>query len=55
MCEAPGAAIRQKRDSSIRVGMNLVRDGEADAMVSAGNSGAMMAGATLILKSATRH
>jgi glycerol-3-phosphate acyltransferase PlsX len=51
MCEAPGVAIRQKRDSSIVVGMYLVRKGEADAMVSAGNSGAMMAGATLILKS----
>ena len=50
MCEAPGGAIRHKRDSSIVVGMYLVRKGEADAIVSAGNSGAMMAGATLILK-----
>ena len=50
MCEAPGTAIRNKKDSSISVGMRLVRDGEADAIVSAGNSGAMMAGATLILK-----
>ena len=50
MCEAPGSAIRNKKDSSISVGMRLVRDGKADAIVSAGNSGAMMAGATLILK-----
>ena len=50
MCDAPGVAIRQKRDSSIAVGMRLVRDGSAQAMVSAGNSGAMMAGAMLILK-----
>lgn len=50
MCDAPGAAIRQKRDSSIAVGMRMVRDGEAQAIVSAGNSGAMMAGAMLILK-----
>ncbi|HEX2951709.1 MAG TPA: phosphate acyltransferase PlsX [Armatimonadota bacterium] len=50
MCDAPGAAIRQKRDSSIAVGMRLVRDGKAQAIISAGNSGAMMAGAMLILK-----
>jgi glycerol-3-phosphate acyltransferase PlsX len=50
MCDAPGTAIRQKRDSSIAVGMRLVRDGKAQAIISAGNSGAMMAGATLIIK-----
>jgi len=50
MCDAPSAAIRQKRDSSIAVGMRMVRDGEAHAFVSAGNSGAMMAAATLVLK-----
>lgn len=50
MCEAPGHAIRQKPQSSIAVGMRLVRDGRADAMISAGNSGATMAGAMLILK-----
>lgn len=50
MCDAPGVAIRQKRDSSIAVGMRAVRDGDAQAIISAGNSGAMMAGAMLILK-----
>ncbi len=50
MCEAPADAIRQKRDSSIAVGMRLVRDGKAQAIISAGNSGAMMAGGMLILK-----
>ena len=38
-------AVKRKRDSSIRVGMRLVHDGEADAFVSAGNSGAVMASA----------
>jgi glycerol-3-phosphate acyltransferase PlsX len=37
------ATIRSKRDSSIRVGVRLVRDGEASALVSAGHTGAMMA------------
>ncbi len=50
MCESPGVAIRNKKDSSIAVGMRLVRDGKAHGIVSAGNSGAMMAGAMLILK-----
>ena len=50
MCDAPSAAIKQKRDSSIAVGMRLVRDGLAQAIISAGNSGAMMAAAMLILK-----
>ena len=50
MTDAPGAAVRQKRDSSIGVGMRLVRDGAAQVFISAGNSGAMMAAATLILK-----
>jgi glycerol-3-phosphate acyltransferase PlsX len=50
MCDAPGVAVRQKRDSSIAVGMRLVRDGQAQAMISAGNSGAMMAAGILILK-----
>jgi glycerol-3-phosphate acyltransferase PlsX len=50
MCDAPGSAVRQKRDSSIAVGMRLVRDGQAQAFISAGNSGAVMAGAMLILK-----
>ncbi len=50
MCESPANAIRKKKDSSIRVGMNLVASGEASSFVSAGNSGAVMAGALYILK-----
>jgi glycerol-3-phosphate acyltransferase PlsX len=42
-------AIRRKKDSSLRVGFELVRDGEASALVSAGNSGAVMAGGLLVL------
>lgn len=49
MCDA-ATAIRQKRDSSIVVGMRLVRDGHAHAIVSAGSSAAMVAGAMLIVK-----
>jgi glycerol-3-phosphate acyltransferase PlsX len=43
-------AIKRKRDSSIRVGMRLVHDGQADAFVSAGNSGAVMASAIFDLR-----
>jgi len=43
------SAIRRKRDSSLRVGFDLVRRGEAAALVSAGHSGAVMAGALLVL------
>jgi len=42
-------AIRRKKKSSIGVGLRMVRDGEADAFVSAGHSGATMAGAVFIL------
>jgi glycerol-3-phosphate acyltransferase PlsX len=43
------ASIRKKKDSSLRVCFELVRSGEASGMVSAGNSGAVMAGALLVL------
>lgn len=49
MHEGPVEALRRKRDSSIRVGFGLVRSGEADAFVSAGNSGAVMAAAVMLL------
>ena len=42
-------AVRSKRDSSIRVGLRLVRDGKASAFVTAGNTGAAMATAKLVL------
>ena len=50
MCDIPAIALRKKRDSSIRVGLRLVADGKAASFVSAGNSGAVMAGGFLILK-----
>lgn len=49
MDEGPTAAVRHKRDSSLVVGLNLLKSGRARALVSAGNTGAVMAGATLIL------
>ena len=49
MDEPPAAALRQKRDSSIVVAAELVRDGRADALVSAGNSGAIMAAGVLVI------
>ncbi|BCX87791.1 phosphate acyltransferase [Methylomarinovum tepidoasis] len=50
MDDLPSRALRNKRDSSMRVALNLVRDGEADACVSAGNTGALMATARFVLK-----
>lgn len=49
MAEPPVLAIRRKKDSSIVVGMNMVKRGEADAFVSAGSSGAVLAGGQLIV------
>lgn len=50
MCESPARALRQKKDSSMRVAINLVQSGEARACVSAGNTGALMATARFVLK-----
>jgi len=47
MAEAPAMALRRKRRASIPVAVDLIRRGEADAMVSAGNTGAVMAAALL--------
>ena len=49
MHESPSSALRKKKQSSIRVGLELVKRGEADAFVSAGNTGAVMATAHLTL------
>ncbi|MBI4841562.1 MAG: phosphate acyltransferase PlsX [candidate division NC10 bacterium] len=49
MGESPMAALRRKKHSSIRVGLELVKGGEADAFVSAGNTGAVMATALVVL------
>lgn len=47
--ESPTAAIRQKKDSSMVVGLNLVKNGSAEAFVSAGSTGALLTGATVII------
>jgi len=47
--EAPVMALRKKKDSSLVRALNLVKNGEADALISAGSTGSLMAGATLIL------
>ncbi len=49
MDDHPGQAMRRKKDNSIRVCFELVKRGEACGMVSAGNSGAVMAGAIFVL------
>lgn len=50
MDESPAAAMRSKKDSSMRVALNLVKEGRAGACVSAGNTGALMATARFVLK-----
>jgi glycerol-3-phosphate acyltransferase PlsX len=50
MDEPPADALRKKKDSSMRVAINLVKDGTAHACVSAGNTGALMAIARFVLK-----
>jgi glycerol-3-phosphate acyltransferase PlsX len=50
MDEHPAHALRQKKDSSMRVAINLVKDGTVDGCVSAGNTGALMATARFVLR-----
>ncbi|MFA7388240.1 MAG: phosphate acyltransferase PlsX, partial [Thiohalobacteraceae bacterium] len=50
MDESPSRALRFKKDSSMRVAIDLVKDGRAQACVSAGNTGALMATARYVLK-----
>lgn len=50
MSESPAESLRRKKDSSMRVAIDLVKDGEAAACVSAGNTGALMATAKFVLK-----
>ena len=49
MEEQPTVAIKQKKDSSMVVGFNLLKQNEGDVFISAGNSGALLAGATLLV------
>ena len=46
----PAIAFKVKKDSSLTVGLTLLRDGAGDAFVSAGSTGALLAGATLVVK-----
>src|SRR5687768_3572829 len=50
MDESPTQALRYKKDSSMRVAINLDKEGKANACVSAGNTGALMAIAHFVLK-----
>lgn len=50
MDELPSHALRNKKDSSMRVAINMVKEGKAQACVSAGNTGALMATARFVLK-----
>ncbi len=50
MEDNPSTATRRKKDSSMTVALNLLRDGKGDAAVSAGSTGALLTGATLIVK-----
>jgi len=50
MDESPQLAMRNKKDSSMRVAINMVKNGEASACISAGNTGALMATARYVLK-----
>ncbi len=50
MSESPADALRKKKNSSMRVAINMVKEGHASACVSAGNTGALMATARFVLK-----
>ncbi len=50
MCDEPAHAIRHKKDSSMVVGLRLLAEGKGDAFVSAGSTGALLAGAMIIVK-----
>ncbi len=50
MCDNPATAFKDKKNSSLTVGLDLLRDGSGDAFVSAGSTGALLSGATLLVK-----
>ncbi len=50
IADDPATAFKKKKDSSLTVGLTLLRDGAGDAFVSAGSTGALLAGATLLVK-----
>ena len=49
MCDIPTQAIKHKKDSSMVIGFNMLKNGEGDVFISAGNSGALLTGATLLV------
>ena len=50
MCDDPATVFRRKKDTSMGVGLTMLREGGGDAFVSAGSTGALLTGATLITK-----
>ena len=50
MCDDPSTVFRRKKNTSMGVGLTMLREGQGDALVSAGSTGALLTGATLITK-----
>ncbi len=50
ICDNPSTVWRTKKDSSLTVGLNMLKNGEGDAFISAGSTGAILSGATLLIK-----
>ncbi|MCC8065300.1 MAG: phosphate acyltransferase PlsX [Clostridiales bacterium] len=50
ICDDPARVCLRKKDSSMSVGLRMVRDGKGDAFISAGSTGALLSGATLIVR-----
>ena len=50
MCDDPATAFKRKKDSSLTVDLTMLKNGEGDAFISAGSTGALLAGATLLVK-----
>ncbi|MCD8355225.1 MAG: phosphate acyltransferase PlsX [Clostridia bacterium] len=50
MHDDPATAVRRKKDASMSVALHMIKNGEGDALISAGNTGALLSGATLVTK-----
>ena len=50
MCDNPATAFKEKKNSSLTVGLNMLKEGRVDAFVSAGSTGALLSAATLLVK-----
>ena len=50
MCDNPATAFKEKKDSSLTIGLNLLKEGKGDAFISAGSTGALLSGATLVTR-----